>query len=112
MGADHAGIFEAHLLVLDDPEVNNEVLRFIQNDKVNAEFAYQSVAQRYAESLAAIDDDYLRERAAPSGTWLTEENTEHAVGYAALPALALLECGVPPSDPARIFTATMFEALR
>lgn len=64
MGADHAGIFEAHLLVLDDPEVNNEVLRFIQNDKVNAEFAYQSVAQRYAESLAAIDDEYLRERAA------------------------------------------------
>ena len=64
MGADHAGIFEAHLLVLDDPEVNNEVLRFIQNDKVNAEFAYQSVAERYAESLAAIDDEYLRERAA------------------------------------------------
>lgn len=64
MGADHAGIFEAHLLVLDDPEVNNEVLRFIQKDKVNAEFAYQSVAERYAESLAAIDDEYLRERAA------------------------------------------------
>jgi len=64
MGADHAGIFEAHLLVLDDPEVNNEVLRFIQKDKVNAEFAYQSVAERYADSLAAIDDEYLRERAA------------------------------------------------
>ena len=64
MGADHAGIFEAHLLVLDDPEVNNEVLRFIQNDKVNAEFAYQTVAERYAASLAAVDDEYLRERAA------------------------------------------------
>lgn len=64
MGADHAGIFEAHLLVLDDPEVNNEVLRCIQNDKVNAEFAYQSVAERYAASLAAVDDEYLRERAA------------------------------------------------
>ncbi len=64
MGAEHAGIFEAHLLVLDDPEVNNEVLRFIQNDKVNAEFAYQTVAERYAASLAAVDDEYLRERAA------------------------------------------------
>ena len=62
-GTDHAGIFEAHLLVLDDPEVNNEVLRFIQNDKVNAEFAYQTVAERYATSLAAVDDEYLRERA-------------------------------------------------
>ena len=63
-GAEHAGVFEAHLLVLDDPEVNNEVLRFIQNDKVNAEFAYQTVAERYAVSLAAVDDEYLRERAA------------------------------------------------
>ena len=63
-GAEHAGIFEAHLLVLDDPEVNNEVLRCIQNDKVNAEFAYQTVAERYAASLAAVDDEYLRERAA------------------------------------------------
>ena len=63
-GSDHASIFEAHLLVLDDPEVNNEVLRVIQNEKVNAEFAYHSVSERYAASLAAVDDDYLRERAA------------------------------------------------
>ncbi|MEY4386740.1 MAG: Phosphoenolpyruvate-protein phosphotransferase [Verrucomicrobiota bacterium] len=63
-GSDHASIFEAHLLVLDDPEVNNEVLRAIQNEKVNAEFAYHNVSERYAASLAAVDDDYLRERAA------------------------------------------------
>jgi phosphotransferase system enzyme I (PtsI) len=63
-GDDHASIFEAHLLVLDDPEVNNEVLRLIQNDRVNAEFAYQTIAERYAASLAAVDDEYLRERAA------------------------------------------------
>lgn len=63
-GGEHAGVFEAHLLVLDDPEVNNEVLRCIQNEKVNAEYAYQSVTERYAASLAAIDDEYLRERAA------------------------------------------------
>ena len=63
-GDEHAGIFEAHLLVLDDPELNNEVLKLIQKEQVNAEFAYQSIAERYAASLAAVDDEYLRERAA------------------------------------------------
>ena len=62
-GGEHDSIFEAHLLVLDDPELNNEVLRLIQNQHCNAEFAYHSVAERYAASLAAVDDDYLRERA-------------------------------------------------
>ncbi|HEU5071095.1 MAG TPA: phosphoenolpyruvate--protein phosphotransferase [Verrucomicrobiae bacterium] len=64
MGTEHAGIFEAHLLVLDDPEVNNEVLNLIQNEKANADYAYQTIAERYAASLAAVDDEYLRERAA------------------------------------------------
>lgn len=63
-GAEHASIFDAHLLVLDDPELNNEVLRFIQDEKVNAEYAYLTVGNRYAESLAAVGDEYLRERAA------------------------------------------------
>ena len=62
-GGEHDSIFEAHLLVLDDPELNNEVLRLIQNQHCNAEFAYHSVAERYAASLAAVEDDYLRERA-------------------------------------------------
>jgi phosphotransferase system enzyme I (PtsI) len=62
-GGEHDSIFEAHVLVLDDPELNNEVLRLIQNQHCNAEFAYHSVAERYAASLAAVDDDYLRERA-------------------------------------------------
>lgn len=41
---------------------------------------------------------YLKKTIAARGTWL-EEGEEHAVGYAALPALALLECNVPPNDP-------------
>ena len=63
-GDEHAGIFEAHLLVLDDPEVNNAVLQLVQNEKVNVEYAYQTIAGRYADSLAAMEDEYLRERAA------------------------------------------------
>jgi phosphoenolpyruvate-protein phosphotransferase (PTS system enzyme I) len=63
MGAAEGGIFDAHLLVLEDRTLLDEVVRIIQDEKVNAEFAFQSVAERYASTLAAIEDDYLRERA-------------------------------------------------
>jgi len=63
MGAEESGIFDAHLLVLEDRVVIDEVVRVISEQKVNAEHAFHSVADRYATSLAAIEDDYLRERA-------------------------------------------------
>src|SRR5881394_1314202 len=63
MGAKEASIFDAHLLVLEDRTLLDEVVRAIQHDKANAEHAFHSVAERYAAMLAAIDDDYLRERA-------------------------------------------------
>jgi phosphotransferase system enzyme I (PtsI) len=63
MGATEGSIFDAHLLVLEDRTLLDEVVRAIQNDKVNAEYAFHTVAERYAATLAAIEDDYLRERA-------------------------------------------------
>ena len=63
MGAKEASIFDAHLLVLEDRTLLDEVVRAIQQDKVNAEHAFHTVAERYAATLAAIEDDYLRERA-------------------------------------------------
>ena len=63
MGAEEGGIFDAHLLVLEDRTLLDEVVRVIREKKVNAEYAYHSVAERYATSLASIEDDYLRERA-------------------------------------------------
>jgi phosphoenolpyruvate-protein phosphotransferase (PTS system enzyme I) len=63
MGAQEGGIFEAHLLVLEDRTLLDEVVRVIQTEKVNAEHAFHTVAERYAATLAAIDDEYLRERA-------------------------------------------------
>jgi phosphoenolpyruvate-protein phosphotransferase (PTS system enzyme I) len=63
MGAEEGGIFDAHLLVLEDRTLLDEVVRIIQEQKVNAEFAFHTVAERYAATLAAIEDDYLRERA-------------------------------------------------
>jgi phosphoenolpyruvate-protein phosphotransferase (PTS system enzyme I) len=64
MGAQEGSIFEAHLLVLEDRTLLDEVVRVIQQQKVNAEHAFHMVAERYAGMLAAIEDEYLRERAA------------------------------------------------
>src|SRR4029077_18225633 len=63
MGAEEGSIFDAHLLVLEDRTLLDEVVKVIQEQKVNAEFAFHTVAERYAATLSAIEDDYLRERA-------------------------------------------------
>ena len=63
IGAEQASIFDAHLLVLEDPALIDEVVRNIQEQKVNAEYAFHTVAERYASALATVDDEYLRERA-------------------------------------------------
>jgi phosphotransferase system enzyme I (PtsI) len=63
MGAAEGGIFDAHLLVLEDRTLLDEVIRTIQDQSVNAEHAFHVVAEKYATALSAIDDEYLRERA-------------------------------------------------
>jgi phosphotransferase system enzyme I (PtsI) len=63
MGAEDASIFDAHLLVLEDQTLLDEVTRNIHRTPVNVEAAFHDVADKYAATLARIDDDYLRERA-------------------------------------------------
>jgi len=63
MGAQDATIFDAHLLVLEDPTLMDEVNRYVTGEKVNIEYAFAQVAEKYAKSLESIDDEYLRERA-------------------------------------------------
>lgn len=63
IGAKDAGIFDAHLLVVEDQTLIDEVLRKLEADHCNVEFSFQEVANRYADSLSRIDDPYLRERA-------------------------------------------------
>jgi phosphoenolpyruvate-protein phosphotransferase (PTS system enzyme I) len=64
IGQDNAGIFDAHLLVVDDRAFVEEVIRGLDTQKRNVESVLLSVSERYAEALARIEDDYLRERAA------------------------------------------------
>lgn len=64
MGAAEAGLFEAHLLVLEDSTLLNEVLRKIRTEHSCAEAAFNDVFEKYVSVLGAVDDAYLRERAA------------------------------------------------
>ncbi len=63
IGAKDASIFDAHLLVVEDRTLIDEVLRTLDRDRFNVEFIFQEVANRYAKTLSEIDDPYLRERA-------------------------------------------------
>jgi len=63
IGAKDAGIFDAHLLVVEDRTLIDEVLRKLEADLCNVEWVFQEVATNYAETLSKIDDPYLRERA-------------------------------------------------
>lgn len=62
IGAHDASIFDAHLLVVEDRTLIDEVLRCLERDKVCIEFIFQEVARKYCKTLEAIDDPYLRER--------------------------------------------------
>ncbi len=64
LGEEHAGIFEAHLLVVDDRYFVEEVIRELRNKHRNVEAVLNHVAGRYIEMLSRVEDDYLRERAA------------------------------------------------
>lgn len=64
IGEEHASIFDAHLLVVDDRSLVEEVIRSLHAQRKNAECILRVVAERYAQALGSVADDYLRERAA------------------------------------------------
>jgi phosphotransferase system enzyme I (PtsI) len=58
-----ASIFDAHLLVLEDVALIDDVSKEVRGTGFNVEFCFQEVAQRYIEIFEKMDDDFLRERA-------------------------------------------------
>ncbi len=64
MGADKAMIFDAHILVLQDPETTKMVNNLISDSNVNAEVAYMKVMNDAVAMFEAMDNEYMRERAA------------------------------------------------
>lgn len=64
IGRESSDIFNAHLMILEDRTLIEDVIAIIKEKKVNAEHAFSSVIQRYFAAFAQIDDDYLKERIA------------------------------------------------
>ncbi|MCF7863808.1 MAG: hypothetical protein K9L89_03350, partial [Kiritimatiellales bacterium] len=64
LGDEHASIFDAHILVVDDRTFIEDVIRAIKKDLVNVEPVLETVANRYADMLSKVKDSYLSERAA------------------------------------------------
>jgi phosphoenolpyruvate-protein phosphotransferase (PTS system enzyme I) len=64
LNAHEASIFDAHLMVLDDPTLIDSVTELIECKKINVEAAFHEFTQKYTATLSAIDDAYLRERVA------------------------------------------------
>ena len=64
LNAKDASIFDAHLLVLEDPTLIDSVTSLIYQKKINVEAAFHEFAEKYQATLRAINDAYLQERAA------------------------------------------------
>lgn len=62
LGAEHAYIFDAHLLMLEDRKLLDDIESYIRNERANAEWAVKVAADRLLAIYSEIKDDYLRER--------------------------------------------------
>lgn len=63
MGPAHAQIFDAHLLVLQDATLLDQVTCDIRKTKSSAEYVFFTVIKKFVEAFAKMPDEYLRERA-------------------------------------------------
>lgn len=63
-GKDSAAVFEAHQMLLLDAEFDESVIRIIDSRNVNTEYAVRLTAETFAESFQAMDDAYMKARAA------------------------------------------------
>lgn len=64
LGAEKAEIFEGHIMLLEDEELEQEIISLIKSDKKTADAAAYSVIEDQAQALESLDDEYLKERAA------------------------------------------------
>lgn len=64
VGEANAAIFEVHQMMLEDEDYNESVENIIHSQMVNVEYAVASTADNFAQMFEAMDDDYMRGRAA------------------------------------------------
>jgi len=63
LGEEKAAIFEGHLMILEDEELEEEIIDYLRSNKVNASVAANKIIDQQVEMLSEIDDEYLKERA-------------------------------------------------
>ncbi|MDH2998879.1 phosphoenolpyruvate--protein phosphotransferase [Pasteurellaceae bacterium LFhippo2] len=63
LGEDKEAIFEGHLMILEDEELEEEILAYIEEHLATADVAASKIIDMQASMLAEIDDEYLKERA-------------------------------------------------
>ncbi|MCL7791342.1 phosphoenolpyruvate-utilizing N-terminal domain-containing protein, partial [Pasteurella multocida] len=61
LGEEKAAIFEGHLMILEDEELEEEIIDYLRTNKVNAGVAASKIIDQQVTMLSEIDDEYLRE---------------------------------------------------
>lgn len=64
LSEEELAVFDAHLMMAQDPEFASQIKAMIENDEVNAEYAADTIANQMVAMFEAMDNDYFRERAA------------------------------------------------
>ena len=90
LGEHEAEIFEAHLLVLEDPELVDQTIAKIRDEKVNAEFALNEIKDMFVSIFESMDNEYMRERAADIKD-VTNRVLRHILGIKVVDLSALSE---------------------
>ncbi len=63
LGMEHAEIFNAHLMFLEDRAYIDKVVFRLKNEQLNVEYIFSDVLRKYIEAFSKIEDEYMRERA-------------------------------------------------
>ncbi|MED5017283.1 phosphoenolpyruvate--protein phosphotransferase [Paenibacillus chibensis] len=107
IGPQKAEIFEAHLFLLDDPDLIDAAMEQIDSEGVNAEYALHEVASGIMEALRSMDNELLRERAADvkdiTGRVISKlEGREHSALSELSEETILVAKDLTPSDTAQL----------
>ena len=62
MGAEHGEIFSAHLLILEDTMLIEEVISKMKKEKIGVEYVFLEILRKYIRTFSKMDDEYLKER--------------------------------------------------
>ncbi|BFH61312.1 phosphoenolpyruvate--protein phosphotransferase [Paenibacillus azoreducens] len=107
LGPPKAEIFEAHLFLLEDPDLIDAAMDQIESEGINAEYALHEVASGIMEALRSMDNEMLRERAADvkdiTGRVITKlEGREHIALSELNSETILIAKDLTPSDTAQL----------